>query len=72
MPIELHLEDSERLRLQAEEKQKLANKQQQEIDLRARQIDKPQQEITMYEGERDKYAAEAADMYRQAEEKAAE
>lgn len=64
--------DSERFQLEAEERGRLARKQQDEIDLRARQIDKLHQEIDFYEQEMRKYQHEQQDWFDRASHAAAQ
>jgi hypothetical protein len=64
--------ESEKFQLEAEEKGRLARKQQDEIDLRARQIDKLHQEIDFYEHEMLKYEREQQDLFNRASQAAAQ
>lgn len=64
--------DSERYQLEAEERGRLARKQQDEIDLRAGQIDKLHQEIDFFEQEMLKYEREQQDWFNRASQAASQ
>lgn len=64
------MKQSEKYQLQAEEKGHLATKQQAEIDLRAGQIDKLNQESAQFQQLRDKYEQEQQDLIQRAQQEA--
>ncbi len=63
--------DSERLKFDADAKDRLASKSQEEFDLRAGQIEKLRQEMEFYTAERDKHIHEKEELIRRADELAA-
>lgn len=64
------MKEADRLMYDAEQEDRLAQSSQDAIDLRAREIDKLQQEITFYEGEVQKHSDEAARLRQMAREAA--